>query len=123
MELSLSVRPDFNRSATRQSRLSHMADAAEVESLAIMRLLSHGSTPVVAAVRMVSEGEERGVPFDFECGLDSLDDSSSGTCFLTGARRPWAVARFDPVRADELYGNDHLGSLPRSFCRTTHSRT
>ena len=98
-----------------------MADAAEMESLAIARL-SHEGTSVVA-VRVVSDGEERGVPFDFECGLDSLDDSSSGTCFLTGARRPWAVARFDPVRADELYGNDHLGSLPRSFCRTTHSRT
>ena len=71
MELSLSVRPAFKRSATRQSRLSHMADAAEMESLAIMRLLSHESTPV-AAVRVVSDGEERGVPFDFECALDSL---------------------------------------------------
>ena len=48
-----------------------MADVAEMESLAIMRLLSHEGTPVVA-VGVVSDGEERGVPFDFECALDSL---------------------------------------------------
>ena len=36
------VRPTgFQRSATRQPRLSHMADVAEMDSLAIMRLLSH----------------------------------------------------------------------------------
>jgi nucleoside phosphorylase len=41
----------------RQPRLSHMADAAEMASLAIMRLLSHEGIPVVT-VRVVSDGEE-----------------------------------------------------------------
>ena len=48
-----------------------MADAAEMESLAIMQLLSHEGTPV-AAVRVISDGEERGVAVRFECALDSL---------------------------------------------------
>jgi len=61
-----------------------MADAAEMESLAIMRLLSHEGTPV-AAVRVVSDGEERGVPFDLSVPWIAWDDSSSGACFL---RRP-----------------------------------
>jgi len=84
-----------------------MADAAEMESLAIMRLLSHESTPV-AAVRVVSDGEERGVPFDFECALDSLGRLHLWRLFPK-TPPPWGVARFDPVRADELQGNDHLG--------------
>jgi len=91
-----------------------MADAAEMESLAIMRLLSHESTPV-AAVRVVSDGEERGVPFDFECALDSLGRLHLWRLFPK-TPPPWGVARFDPVRADELQGNDHLGSLSRSLC-------
>ena len=55
--MSLYVRPAFKGLAMRQPRLSHMTDAAEMASLAIMRLLSHEGIPVVT-VRVVSDGEE-----------------------------------------------------------------
>jgi hypothetical protein len=93
-----------------------------MESLAIMRLLLHEGTPVVA-VGVVSDRGRRGSAVRFwSVPWIAWDDSSSGGC-SSGAHRPWGVARFESVRPDELQGNDHLGSLPRSLCRTTHSRT
>jgi len=44
-------------------------------------------TPVFA-VRVVSDAEERGVPFDFERAWIAWGDSSSGGCLL---RRPSAL--------------------------------
>jgi adenosylhomocysteine nucleosidase len=73
-----------------KSGLSHMGDAAEMESLAIMRLLSHEGTPVVA-VRVVSEAKETRVPCDFERTLDSLGQLRLWRLFPQVARRPWVL--------------------------------
>jgi adenosylhomocysteine nucleosidase len=73
-----------------KSGLSHIGDAVEMESLAIMRLLSHEGTPVVA-VRVVSDGKETRVPCDFERTLDSLGQLRLWRVFPQVARRPWVL--------------------------------
>jgi hypothetical protein len=74
-----------------------------MESLAIMRLPSHESTPVVA-VRVVSDGEERGAPFDFECALDSLGRLQLWRLFPQAPVRPGVVQdliRIGPTRCGQ----------------------
>jgi adenosylhomocysteine nucleosidase len=73
-----------------KSGLSHIGDAAEMESLAVMRLLSHEGIPVVA-VRVVSDGEETEVPCDFERTLDSLGRLRLWRLFPQVVRRPWLL--------------------------------
>jgi adenosylhomocysteine nucleosidase len=73
-----------------KSGLNHLGDAAEMESLAMMRLLSHGGTPVVA-VRVVSDAQETRVPCDFERTLDCLGQFRLWRLFPQVARRPWVL--------------------------------
>jgi adenosylhomocysteine nucleosidase len=73
-----------------KSGLSHIGDGAEMESLAVMRLLSHEGIPVVA-VRVVSDGQETGMPCDFERTLGSLGRLRLWRLFPQVARRPWLL--------------------------------
>ena len=58
------------RTAEEKSRLARLADAAEMESLPVMKQFSRDGVPAVA-IRAIADTSEMDMPFDFEATLDA----------------------------------------------------
>ena len=81
------------RTVEGKSRLIGAGDAAEMETLEVMRRLAREGVPAVA-VRAISDSVEVGVPCDFEATLDHRGQIRFSRLLLQLIRRPLELAAF-----------------------------